>query len=544
MSYFAIFCVKMIKINTLLGQASGFTVLAYLFIREYGLSRVSQSGILLVVMASSFYALLCFRILCLKSSSKLKHLPGPKSKSLILDNYDVIFSQPLGASMSTWMAGIPNNGLLHFYGLLGTEFVAVTSVEGITDVLTRRAYDFEKGFKFRQWAKRRIGHGLICDQGDVHRRNRKLVSPAFQAKRLSQLKPLMSSKAEQLSRNLCKLPRINVFDLASRYALDVACLVAMGTDFDLVSDATDPLFVAYHRAFSLNDAKVKSYMLNQLLPAWLFPLLASKEDEQMTKGYASFQAIVEKILQERLEGKEAPAIADSVLDQLIRSKEFSREDCVGQILFILSAGFETTASTASWIMSELAFDQELQSLLRRELETCGDPEDAQWDEKLDALPLLSAVCNETIRVRPVVSHFIKKAVRDTVICGQSIPKGTNVVLIPEATNKSTQFWGHDAQDFRPQRWLNEEHGLDMLGGAPSNYCMGTFSNGPRGCIGRAVAILKIKRFTAALVRRYQIVPADPVRPIGIGAFTVQPKDFGVHLLPLDTHTRLGYSLAS
>lgn len=99
---------------------------------------------------------------------------------------------------------------------------------------------------------------------------------------------------------------------------------------------------------------------------------------------------------------------------------------------------------------------------------------------LDKLPYLDAVSKEIMRVYspvPVVGRIPKE---DTDLLGVKIPKGTAVRVHLWAINKSKLFWGEDAREFNPDRWLVDK----TNGGATDSLAYLTFGHGPRGCIGR------------------------------------------------------------
>lgn len=101
---------------------------------------------------------------------------------------------------------------------------------------------------------------------------------------------------------------------------------------------------------------------------------------------------------------------------------------------------------------------------------------------LDKLPYLDAVSKEIMRVYAPVPLVGRIPLKDSELSGVKIPKGTSVRVHLWAMNKSKQFWGDDAAEFNPERWLV---GRDKaIGGATDSLAYLTFGHGPRGCIGR------------------------------------------------------------
>ncbi|KAF5368275.1 hypothetical protein D9615_010373 [Tricholomella constricta] len=190
---------------------------------------------------------------------------------------------------------------------------------------------------------------------------------------------------------------------------------------------------------------------------------------------------------------------------------------------------ETTSGALSRFISLLALKPELQARLRDELRAArenkgGDEEDFDFHE-LNNLPLLDAVCRETLRLFTPVTFVWRQTIEDTVVPLQYpirdeatgkvtnellITKGTAVYLGLAAANRSTAIWGADAGEFRPERWMGKA-GHDLasataegkgtrLPGLYSN--MMTFLGGPRGCPGMRFAVHEIKLVLAVLLQSY------------------------------------------
>lgn len=102
-----------------------------------------------------------------------------------------------------------------------------------------------------------------------------------------------------------------------------------------------------------------------------------------------------------------------------------------------------------------------------------------------------------------------------VICGQFLPKGTQLVLSPPVTNLSPRIWGADALEFKPERW-------DALAGdAVTPYGTETFGNGPRICIGKSYSLLAFKVMMVELIRHFRFSRGPELEALGDGPPPVQ-----------------------
>jgi cytochrome P450 len=198
---------------------------------------------------------------------------------------------------------------------------------------------------------------------------------------------------------------------------------------------------------------------------------------------------------------------DDILSLLIKSNDFSDEDLANQTLTMLAAGHETTSSALSWVLYLLSKYPEYQTRLRAEIRaTLPNPStgsSAITAADIDRLPLLAAVCQETLRLYPTVPVTGRISVRDTRINDVHIPKDTFVVLSPWAINRSKKHWGPTAEEFLPERWISADGTANKTGGATSNYSQITFLHGPRSCIGQDFAASELKCLCATLVGKFQ-----------------------------------------
>lgn len=153
-----------------------------------------------------------------------------------------------------------------------------------------------------------------------------------------------------------------------------------------------------------------------------------------------------------------------------------------------------------------------------------DPTAPVTADVIDSFPYMHAVCAELLRVYPTVPVTARSAIVDTMILDQPIPKGTEVIIPIWAINRSPELWGEDADEFKPERWLDEKNTAKM-----NSYEFITFLHGPRSCIGQGFARSELKCLLAALVLRFEFELADKsFVPKPRGAVSIKP-DGGLRL---------------
>ncbi|QKD56741.2 cytochrome P450 4F4 [Fusarium oxysporum Fo47] len=136
---------------------------------------------------------------------------------------------------------------------------------------------------------------------------------------------------------------------------------------------------------------------------------------------------------------------------------------------------------------------------------------------------------ETLRLYPTVPTTIRHAVHDTRIGGQFIPEGADIIVSIWYINRSSEIWGPDAAEFRPERWIRGDGKPNQNGGASSNYNFLTFLHGPRSCIGQGFAKTEMRCLLATMVRSFKWTLAiDDGLVMPRGVITIKPEN-GMYL---------------
>ncbi|KAM6495417.1 Cytochrome P450 [Amanita muscaria] len=203
--------------------------------------------------------------------------------------------------------------------------------------------------------------------------------------------------------------------------------------------------------------------------------------------------------------------------------------------------FSSTLAVAhtmeKWALVELARHPEKQDKLRRELLQFSGS-NPTWDHVVTgtACPYLDAVVQESLRLHPPIESLDRIAAKDDVVplstpmktsSGKMVdtlfvPKGTTVTIPLIHINRSEAFWGPNAKQFVPERWLEENPypSKDFSG-----YRHLSFSDGPRICLGRVFALAEFKAVLSVLIRNFVFeLPSGPDTAIGsYKSFLPRPK---------------------
>ncbi|CAK4033979.1 related to isotrichodermin C-15 hydroxylase (cytochrome P-450 monooxygenase CYP65A1) [Lecanosticta acicola] len=513
---------------------------------EYSLGSIATVSIL---FASQLLLLQFYRIvLYQRFFSPLRHIPQAPGGHFFTGQTQKIIKEPSGYPMREWAENVSNNGLIR-YSFLFTERLLVTSTAALSEVLVTKNYDFVKPPQVRHGLGRILGVGILLAEGDEHKTQRKNLMPAFAFRHIKDIYPTFWKKSQEMVECLAEAAKsdvlqsekersvpeageaeekhepgtVNVGNWTSRATLDIIGLSGMGQDFDSLHNPDNKLNAYYKTVFSAGGPRARLQMLALILPFWLVSRIPSKRNREIIEASGYIKKVCRDLIAKKREAmnSEKGRTEVDILSVALESGGFTDEDLVNQMMTFLVAGHETTATSMIWAIYELCRHREIQQKLREEVRAKIPSLDSDITAaQIDDLHYLQAFCNEVLRLWAPVGLTLRHAAVDTSIQGEYIPKGTLVVMSPRATNCSTELWGDDAREFRPERWLNEDGKANAKGGADSNYAFMTFLHGPRSCIGQKFAQAEFACLLAAWVGRYES-EFEPGSAISRGEFEIQ-----------------------
>ena len=456
----------------------------------------------------------------------------------------ILIKEKTGLPARRWINTVPNDGLIRYMHLGNKERILLTSPKAHSEVLVTKSYDFQKPADARVTLGRLLGVGVLLAEGEEHKHQRKNLMPAFKYHHIRDLYSVFWEKSAQMVNLVTQEIKdgkagtdtndkgtvIQFENWLSRCTLDIIGIAGMGFDFNAINNPDTELNNHYRTVFGGQSSSAARMLmfLGMIIPPRLIRLLPLERNNTISDAAKSIRSISRKLIKD----KQAALAANpdqqnkDILSVALESGAFTVENLVDQTMTFLAAGHETTATATSWALLELAQRPKLQADLRAEIRaqlpsfapdtTSNIPMTADLLDK--SVPLLHAVCSEVLRYHAPVPMTRRETSVDTSILGHPVPKGTNVFIVPWAVNFSTEQWGADALEFKPERWLDSHsHGHEQgqgqskahSGGAESNFSNLTFLHGPRSCIGMSFAKAEFACLLAAVVGRFEFQIADP-----------------------------------
>ncbi|KAF2772399.1 cytochrome P450 [Teratosphaeria nubilosa] len=511
-----------------LGAAVAASVLLSHYQPKYNFGLFSTSVLLFFVQVLLYQAYWLF--IYPRFISPLRNVPTATGAGFFLGHTRKIMRETNGMPMREWVETVPNDGLIR-YSMWGSERLLVASPKALGEVLVTKNYEFIKPAHFRHGLGRILGIGILLAEGDEHRTQRKNLMPAFAYRHVKELVPVFWKKSREMVECLGKASKlgsvselkdgekvehapgaVEVNHWTSRATLDIIGVSGMGKDFNSLQNPDNGLYKTYQTVFSPGRMGRILQLLGMIFPMWFLRLIPVKRNADMSHSSEYIkQTCRELIAHKRKEMAEKERTDVDIISVALESGHFSDEDLVNQMMTFLAAGHETTATSMIWVMYLLCKHPDIQKKLRDEIHTTlpgGLNKDVTAAE-LDECHYLHAVCLETLRLWSPVSLTMRVAAKDSTINGQFVPKDTTIILAPWAINTSTQLWGPDAKEFKPERWLDAEGRVNHRGSADSNYSFLTFLHGPRSCIGQRFAQAEFACLVAAWIGRFETEFEDP-----------------------------------
>jgi cytochrome P450 len=304
-------------------------------------------------------------------------------------------------------------------------------------------------------------HSLLLQDGTEHKRARKLLMPAFNGAALRRYQSVVTTLAKEEIGRWSSGVSFRSLDRMNALTLEVILRVVFGVTDEARLSRLRPLV---NRTVNVNPA---------VLLGWGYPFLQRFGPWKATVD--NQRALDEVMYAEIAERRAAPDLAErtDVLSQLLAvggvdgNQALSDIELRDQLVTLLLAGHETTATALSWTLYELGRDPE-QLAAAREAADRGDDE------------YLEAVLKEAMRLHPVIPMVVRHLMKPARIGGYDLPAGTNVgpsIIVTHAREDLHPA----AEEFRPHRFVD--------GHIATNTWI-PFGGGVRRCIGAGFSLME------------------------------------------------------
>lgn len=355
-----------------------------------------------------------------------------------------------------------------------------------------------------------VGQGLLTSEGELWKRQRKLISPSLTRKHIATYADAMVRASREYAASIRSGEVRDVHVDMAKATLEIVLDTLFGTGLDggheHVAELIDDLMADFQEV-------IQSW--RRLFPQWV-PFAARRRSKENAK---ELDRIVMDLVRKR---RASGTLGDDLLSRLLAARDESDptrgmddQQLRDELITLFLAGHETTANALCWTLLLLAEHPEVDAKLFAEVQKVVGERSAKLED-VAALTYTDAVLKESMRVYPPAHIIGREATREIKLGRWTIPANASVLISPWALHHDRRFFD-DPEAFRPERWLD-----GSTANLPRNVFL-PFGGGPRICVGNHFAMMEAVLVLATVVQRlrFERVNRDTVdvQP----AITLRPK---------------------
>uniref|UniRef100_J3L233 Cytochrome P450 n=2 Tax=Oryza brachyantha TaxID=4533 RepID=J3L233_ORYBR len=384
-----------------------------------------------------------------------------------------------------------------------TPRVVIAEPELLKDILSQKFGHFEK-FTLKSLGKL-IALGLASYEGEKWARHRRILNPAFHLEKLKRMLPAFSACcSEMIDRWDSKLAgsdgpqEIDIWQEFQNLTGDVISRTAFGSSFK-----------EGRRIFQLQEEqadRVIKAIQYIYIPGFLY--FPTENNRRMKRNSREIEGLLRGIVEKRSRAVENGELSgDDLLGLMLRSNtdsgeppslRMSTEDVIEECKLFYFAGMETTSVLLTWTLVVLAMHPEWQDRAREEVLGAFARDKPSFDG-LSRLKTVTMILYEVLRLYPPAISLSRRTIKEMQIGGITYPAGVALELPIILIHHSTDVWGKDAQEFKPERFaegISRATKTDQPAFFP-------FGWGPRICIGQNFAMLEAKMALCMILRSFE-----------------------------------------
>ena len=331
-----------------------------------------------------------------------------------------------------------------------------------------------------------LGNGIMTSEGDLWRRQRYMMQPSFHRRVITGFAQVVANVNQRFIARWEEQARkgelVNITDDTSELTLEIVLKSIFGADLERLAEEMggNPFaIVAQEPARDLRFA----YRFRQLT-----------------------RLVAELITRRRAEQRENFDFLGMLMDA--RDKEtgspMSERELIDEVMTLIVAGHETTASGLNWIWYLLSQNPAAERLLHAELDAAPELSAPSLGE-LEKLSWTRNVVDETLRLYPPGWLLSRRTIGPDMLSGYAVQPGTDVLLCLYLLHRHPRYW-RDPESFRPERF-DAAHEAER-----PRFAYMPFAAGPRHCIGETLALYEMYMHLYKVARRHRLVyvPGQPL----------------------------------
>lgn len=394
--------------------------------------------------------------------------PGPAEK------YD-----PSQEILPWLMRNFKEFGAVYRASIYGSNVYVVSEPRYVDHVMRENWQNYKKG-QLIQRVRLLLGNGLMASEGELWKKQRRMIQPAFHPEIAGTMLKMLADSSDRLLASWTARARhgqtIDVTREVSLWVLEVVLRSIFGHDYDRVAPE--------------------------------FNILSSESarNMQFAQTFRPLREVVRNLVNER---RQSGTNAGDILAMLMEARDRTTGETMpegqllSEIITLVVAGHETTASTLSWFWYLVSQHPEVEARLAREI-SAQPPFVPDSLNAFAAFPYTRQVIEETMRLYPPGWLLTRRAIKDDQIGDYFVPAGTEIYISLYLIQRNPALW-ENPDAFDPDRFAPEliqnRHPLATF----------PFSAGPRKCIGEYLARVEMQIHIIAIAShlRLRYISGDP-----------------------------------
>uniref|UniRef100_A0A8C1W8B1 unspecific monooxygenase n=1 Tax=Cyprinus carpio TaxID=7962 RepID=A0A8C1W8B1_CYPCA len=357
----------------------------------------------------------------------------------------------------------------------------VTDLEMIKVIMVKECYStFTNRRETNAGLAGPFSDGISVVKDERWKRIRSSLSPYFTSGRLKEIFPIAVTHADRFIKNMQKkdhAPPVKVKEVVAPYSLDVVTSSSFSVDIDSINNADDP--------FATNIKKFLKFSL--FSPLFLI----------LGMSFVSFKKYSTEFKHYRL-------------------YHFKYHEILSQSFIFILGGYETTSTTLTFLLYNLATNPDCLEKLVEEIDTNFPPDTPITYDALMKMDYLEMAINESMRLLPTAPRLERVCKKTVELNGVTIPKDTLVAIPTYVLYRDPQLWD-SPDEFRPERFSPESKS------EINQYIFMPFGLGPRNCIGMRFALMIMKILVVKLLQNFSVETCKETQiPLELNAL-FQPK---------------------
>ena len=387
------------------------------------------------------------------------------------------------------------------------RIVLLNHPDFIKEVLTTQHRNFVKGRPL-EMAKELLGEGLLTSEGDFHKRQSRLIQPAFHRSMIESYVPALTKCVSNLVNGWKENMKVDIKEEMTNMSIAIAGKTLFGSDTEKEAEEINRALDTATSLFGRIPLPFSEFLLKLPLPG---TLRFKKAKERLDKT-------IYRMIDERRRSKVEKG---DLLSLLLRSQDeagdggMSDQQVRDEAMTLFLTAFDTTSTALTWTWYLLSQNPEAEAELHEELDRVLNGR-LPTVQDIAQLKFTRMVLGESMRIYPPSYVIPRQALENFQIDKYIIPRDSIILLSPYLIHHDPRFHP-DPEIFNPHAW--EEHSRSLN----SKYEYFPFSRGPRSCIGEPFAWMQgiLVLATIAQSWRMKLVPEHRVELLPL--INLRPK---------------------